>query len=1210
MKKVLLFVLATLFAYAMNAQTLLSEGFESGIPATWSTIDNDGDGNNWGDGSTILAGWGYSASSYAHTGSSMAMSLSYDNDSGESYDADNYLVTPQLSIPAGGATLKFYVASITSAYPDDYMVKLSTSGNSAANFTVTLQDLTSASNSWDEIEIDLSSYAGQNVYIAFVHQSYDMLALMLDDVTVIGISSTPEIALTQLTFPTNAVAGSTIDITGTVMNNSSTALTSFSLTYTVDGTPASTITIDGLNIANGGTYNFTHTVPATITAGTHTVVVTVSNPNGTADNTADNSLSASVLGCDAATAPFAESFNSGFGCWQAIDNDGDGYNWMRASELIETMGWSTEYMDALDNASGDALVSESYRNGVGAFTADNWLISPAIVMPSSGTFKATWYDKAGDSGYPDSYSVYVGTSADIATLSASTPAYEGASAAEFTQREIVLPDYAGQTIYIAFQHSDNDMYYLILDEFAIEEMSTTPEIALSSITTPAGVVAGSNVNVSGIATNNSAAALTSFDVVYTFDGTASATYNVTGINVAAGETYAFTHNAPITNIAAGEHTLVVTVSNPNGVADVTTDNSLTLSMMACASVDAPFAESFDDADFGCWQAIDADGDGHNWVHVSELLSDPTAASSYSYNGTADCLMSYSYMSQQSFDPDNWLISPAINIPATGTYAAQWYAKNYTTSYADSYSVYIANSSDIASLTAAGSVMDDTPDDEYEVKTLMLNAYAGQTIYIAFRHHDSYDKYYMFFDEFSIESVSIDPEITLTSVAAPSQVAMNTAYVVNGTVINKSATPLTSFDVACTVNGETVNQNITVSNLPYMQSYSFAVDMPGIAAANTYDVTMTVSNPNGVADITTDNTQTTSVNIYDANTSVPRIALLENLTGSWCGYCPAGHQRIEQALANGYEDKVIWVAHHVTDNLSMDVTNTLDAAYGYAYAPATMLDRTYWNQAFAGDGEGGISDGPIFFPSSDIADGFAAAVAQPAFVTVNISNVNYNATTRALSFTVSGNVTGALGTTDARLNAWLLEDGLVADGQTGVGHGPTQTDNYNLYNPFVHNHVIRESLSGDAWGDAGVVTATAGSNYTKTYTTTVSNNYDASKCYIVAFVSNGNHSNINDCRVFNAGKSAYLSAGDTPGPQPQGIDDVNANDVKLYPNPTNGNLYIEVEGLQKVEVIDAVGRVVMSQNNGNVVNMSNLANGIYTVRVMANGNTAVKKVVKK
>ena len=80
---------------------------------------------------------------------------------------------------------------------------------------------------------------------------------------------------------------------------------------------------------------------------------------------------------------------------------------------------------------------------------------------------------------------------------------------------------------------------------------------------------------------------------------------------------------------------------------------------------------------------------------------------------------------------------------------------------------------------------------------------------------------------------------------------------------------------------------------------------------------------------------------------------------------------------------------------------------------------------------------------------------------------------------------------------------------------------------------------------------------------------------------------------------------------QGIDQsaTAAAAVKIFPNPTSGNVTVEVDGLQKVEVIDALGRVVINQKNGNV-DMSSLNNGIYSVRVTANGNTVVKKIAKQ
>jgi len=81
----------------------------------------------------------------------------------------------------------------------------------------------------------------------------------------------------------------------------------------------------------------------------------------------------------------------------------------------------------------------------------------------------------------------------------------------------------------------------------------------------------------------------------------------------------------------------------------------------------------------------------------------------------------------------------------------------------------------------------------------------------------------------------------------------------------------------------------------------------------------------------------------------------------------------------------------------------------------------------------------------------------------------------------------------------------------------------------------------------------------------------------------------------------------------GINDVDGNAsgrcaVNIYPNPTAGVFAVEADGLQKIEVIDAVGRVVMSQTSGDKVNMSRLNNGVYMVRIIAHGQTSIKKVV--
>ena len=72
------------------------------------------------------------------------------------------------------------------------------------------------------------------------------------------------------------------DVTGTIVNNGNTAITSFDLNYTINGGSAVTSTITANIPANGGTYNFTHPQQWNVAAGgqSYTLCVYADNLNG------------------------------------------------------------------------------------------------------------------------------------------------------------------------------------------------------------------------------------------------------------------------------------------------------------------------------------------------------------------------------------------------------------------------------------------------------------------------------------------------------------------------------------------------------------------------------------------------------------------------------------------------------------------------------------------------------------------------------------------------------------------------------------------------------------------------------------------------------------------------------------------------------------------------------------------------------------------
>ena len=69
------------------------------------------------------------------------------------------------------------------------------------------------------------------------------------------------------------------------------------------------------------------------------------------------------------------------------------------------------------------------------------------------------------------------------------------------------------------------------------------------------------------------------------------------------------------------------------------------------------------------------------------------------------------------------------------------------------------------------------------------------------------------------------------------------------------------------------------------------------------------------------------------------------------------------------------------------------------------------------------------------------------------------------------------------------------------------------------------------------------------------------------------------------------------------------DIAMYPNPVKGRLTVMVENLQSIEVYNLVGQMVMSSMSS-VIDFGNLNEGVYFVRVTADGMTVTKHVVKQ
>lgn len=67
------------------------------------------------------------------------------------------------------------------------------------------------------------------------------------------------------------------------------------------------------------------------------------------------------------------------------------------------------------------------------------------------------------------------------------------------------------------------------------------------------------------------------------------------------------------------------------------------------------------------------------------------------------------------------------------------------------------------------------------------------------------------------------------------------------------------------------------------------------------------------------------------------------------------------------------------------------------------------------------------------------------------------------------------------------------------------------------------------------------------------------------------------------------------------------DVFIYPNPTSNTLYVVNQKANTVEIYNLTGQVIATFNNQNVINVSNLSQGTYFVKVITDSKVITEKI---
>ena len=144
---------------------------------------------------------------------------------------------------------------------------------------------------------------------------------------------------------------------------------------------------------------------------------------------------------------------------------------------------------------------------------------------------------------------------------------------------------------------------------------------------------------------------------------------------------------------------------------------------------------------GEWTTIDADGDGKTWVsHIN------TGTGNFNAHSGVGIMTSASYDDEAgvALNPDNWLVSPQIELGGIVTF---WVRAQDADWSDENFAVYVSTRGNEVSDFRL--VMPETlATGEYVMYTINLSSYSGQG-YIAFRHFNCSDMFYLNIDDITL-----------------------------------------------------------------------------------------------------------------------------------------------------------------------------------------------------------------------------------------------------------------------------------------------------------------------------------------------------------------------------------------------------------------------------------------------------------------------------
>ena len=214
----------------------------------------------------------------------------------------------------------------------------------------------------------------------------------------------------------------------------------------------------------------------------------------------------------------------------------------------------------------------------------------------------------------------------------------------------------------------------------------------------------------------------------------------------------------------------------------------------------------------------------------------------------------------------------------------------------------------------------------------------------------------------------------------------------------------------------------------------------------------------------------------------RRVLIEEVTGTWCQYCPYGSDSIRNILQR--VPNAISVVYHNADPMATPEGDQIDDSLAVGGYPNAAIDRIIWNIG-----------GTLYLSLSrsywGAATSVRAAVQSPMALSVAGT---YDTTSRLLSATVTMDALVAMPGTYV-LYFMIVEDSLNYAQKKYL----YDTQQVITVNPYWHYHVVRKVVTGGLGRQVTNTGFSANQQLQENVSWTLPSTWNVKKCKVVAFV---------------------------------------------------------------------------------------------------------------